>query len=331
MSPPVPRAAVALFATCAALVATAFPLLAYSTSLALFGLPHVLSELRYVDARFGARFAPRFWWRLALPLALVVALRGLRLGNWVGDDVAVGGEVALVAVLVGLGVNGVVGKDAASVAGVVIAGVLGVCVVVDPLRALLLLALTHNVTPFFFIVERAPAAARIRVAALAALVFFGVPGLVASGAVTAIVVDVVDLDRALFDTGPLHDHYRVYLMPEWREQLVAAQLFSAAVTAQLLHYGAVLVWLPRALTKVEVPALPWPRGAWFVVVVVVVSAGLVAHFAVDFAGARAVYGLAAAVHAWIELPLFVAAYSKQAPGWGPVSSATITSTTPPTT
>jgi hypothetical protein len=43
----------------------------------------------------------------------------------------------------------------------------------------------------------------------------------------------------------------------------------------------------------------------WVAIVVVMSAGLAAHFAVDFVGARAWYGLAAAVHAWVEWPVLV--------------------------
>ena len=69
-----PRAAsVAAFALLAGLVATAMPLVAYAGSLALFGLPHVLAELRYVDGRFGRR----------LPGSQVAALVGL-LGLAVG-------------------------------------------------------------------------------------------------------------------------------------------------------------------------------------------------------------------------------------------------------
>ena len=71
-------ALIAAYAATAALVATLWPLLTYSTSLALFGLGHVFFELRYIDARFGARLPARFWVQCAIPLALIVGLRLLR-------------------------------------------------------------------------------------------------------------------------------------------------------------------------------------------------------------------------------------------------------------
>ena len=54
------RAAGAMLIVAAFLLAAAAPLATYTLALAIFGLPHVLSELRYVDHRFAARIdAPR--------------------------------------------------------------------------------------------------------------------------------------------------------------------------------------------------------------------------------------------------------------------------------
>src|SRR6185503_7897256 len=53
------------------IVATCFaPLATYVLMVAAFGLPHVLSELRYCDERFGARSS-------LMPLVIVGALVGL--------------------------------------------------------------------------------------------------------------------------------------------------------------------------------------------------------------------------------------------------------------
>ncbi len=301
---------VVVYAAFAAVVATVWPLLVYSTSLALFGLVHVLSELRYVDARFGARLPRRFWLRCAVPLALIVSLRALRLFDVIDSDVAVGGEMALVTLLLGLALPIAFAEArVVGVVGVVVVAVLGVLSLVAPLQVLLVLAVLHNATPLGFVVERAPVGRRGLTLFLGALLFFGVPLLVASGLPTLLLADVVDLDRTLLGTGPLVDHYVVYLLPTLRDDVIAAQLFSAAVCAQLLHYAAVIVWLPRTLRNDEQPTLPWPRRQLFVVVVVAVSAGLLVHFSIDFKGARALYGLAAAVHAWIELPVLLAGFA----------------------
>ncbi len=294
----------------AAVAATVWPLLVYSTSLALFGLAHVLSELRYVDARFGARLPSSLWLRCAGPLLGVVLLRLLRMLDVITTDVAVGGEMALVTVLVGLALPvcwahaRVVG-----VVGVVVAAALGVASLWSPIHVLLVLAVLHNATPLGFVVERAPPARRLRTLALGLAVFGGVPLVVALGLPTFLLAGVVDLDFSVLPTGPLADHYAVYLLPELREQTEAAQLFSAAVAAQLLHYGAVIIWLPRSLTPDEKPRLPWPKQTVFFAVIAALSVGLFVHFAIDFKGARLLYGLVAAVHAWIELPVLLAGFA----------------------
>jgi hypothetical protein len=51
--PAVPEIAVMLFGSIVVIAAVAAPLLVYSLTLAMFGAAHVLSELRYVDRRFG--------------------------------------------------------------------------------------------------------------------------------------------------------------------------------------------------------------------------------------------------------------------------------------
>src|SRR5208337_4826620 len=55
-----------------AAVCIAAPLAVYTVTLAAFGLPHVLNELRYVDRRFGLRVSRTLLWRI-LPLLLVIA------------------------------------------------------------------------------------------------------------------------------------------------------------------------------------------------------------------------------------------------------------------
>lgn len=302
---------VVAYCVVAAVVAVRWPLLAYSTSLALFGLTHVLSELRYVDARFGDRLPRTLWAQCAVPLALIVGLRCLRMADVIGNDISIGGEMALVVVLVGLAVPVAFARArVVGVVGVAIVAALVAATLVSPLHVLLTFSVLHNATPFGFIVERAEPAKRARTIVVAALVFVGVPLLVASGVLTRLMSEGIDLDlTALPTVGKLADHLAVYLAPELRDDVLAAQLFSGAVAAQLLHYGAVIIWLPRSLGADERPTLPWPRARVFAVVVVALSLGLFVHFWFDFKGARFVYGIVAAVHAWIELPVLLAGFA----------------------
>ena len=72
---------VAAYVGIAAGFASAMPLLAYAGSLALFGAPHVLTELRYVDGRFGSRLRSVNGFAILAILALVVALRSLSIAH----------------------------------------------------------------------------------------------------------------------------------------------------------------------------------------------------------------------------------------------------------
>ena len=60
------------------------PVWTYALSLALFGLPHVACELRYVDQRFGSRIGARTAALLGTGLLLVALLRLAAVGR-IGD------------------------------------------------------------------------------------------------------------------------------------------------------------------------------------------------------------------------------------------------------
>lgn len=302
-------AAVVAFVVAAALAATWAPLLAYTTSLACFGLAHVVIELRYVDGRFGRRLPRSLWLWSAVGIAVIVALRGLRLaGVILPDGTAL--ELFLVASL--LVVGAIVAwtmRAAVGVVGVTLAVVVATGAVVAPIETLLTLALLHNLTPMGFIVERAAPGRRLVTVVVVGLVFIGVPGVIASGLPTRVLGDLVEVEPSFFNAGALSRHLGVYLWPAWQTDDAAVARFSAAVCAQLLHYGAVLLWLPRSLADDDAPRLPWPSWLVLATVVVVSGCGLGIHFAVDFAGARAAYSLPAAVHAWLELPVLLVAFS----------------------
>jgi len=311
---------VAAFVLCALLCAVSAPLLAYTASLACFGLAHVVVELRYVDARFGRRLPPGLWSASALLIGGVVLMRGLRLGGFVWPH-AVTLELLLVTALVVVGAVLARRSRVVGVVGAVAIAAIGLGTVVVPLQPLLTLAALHNLTPPRFVVERAAPSERRRAVVVGVAVFVGVPLLVASGLPQALWGAAVDVDTRFFSARPLREHLGVYLWPSLVDDARAVSLFSAAVCAQLLHYGAVLGWMPRTLNDQDRPALPWPSWPALIGGLVVVGGGLAIHFAVDFAGARAAYGLPAAIHAWLELPLLLVAFS----AWSGPSSTSSTS------
>jgi hypothetical protein len=306
---------VVVYAAAAAVVATAWPLAAYTVSLAAFGLGHVLTEVRYVDARFGRALPQAFWRATGAALGAVVLLRVLGIGGVIPASTTAPFELGLAALLFAIAASvawrsrASTTSNARTVVVAVVAGLVAVAVmvgaVVAPVPSLLLFAVLHNATPMLFLVERALPGRRVVVAVATLALFVGVPALVATGVPQAVLGGFVDVDAAPWRVGVLADHYSVYLPRSWKAEATAAPLFSAVVTAQLLHYGAVVVWLPRTLTDDEQTLLPWPAWGRFAVVVVALSLGLLARFVVDFAGARALYGVVAAVHAWIEWPVLV--------------------------
>lgn len=312
-----------VYVVVAAVLASWWPLLTYSVSLALFGLTHVVVELRYVDRRFGRRFDASFWWLCLAPIAAIVLLRLLRMLHVI-RDVALPAELVLVAATIVAGLWGLwlmrgrtdlgaVGVVVGGFVGVVLAGMLLVGAVVAPLPTILLLAIAHNGTPVGFLVERAPPGARVRALLVGLLVYVAVPALVGLGVVVSLVSMVSGhgpaVDATVLNTGQLRDQLGVYVLPSLVNSPAATGLFSAAVCAQLLHYGGVILWLPRTLTSSEQARLPWPATRWWLLLLAVAAMGLFAHFVYDFGGARGLYGLPAAVHAWLELPVILVGLS----------------------
>jgi hypothetical protein len=300
-------AGVALFVLTAAVASSALPLLVYTTTLALFGLAHVVVELRYVDARFGRRAARELWLGAALLLGAVVVVRALRIAGLLAQSHPPI-EVALVAALAVLALPALSRSGGLPLlAGVVVVAALLAGAVTAPALTLVLLAVVHNATPIGFLVEAAAADARKRTLAWSLLAFVGAPLVVASGLPReALMLLGLHLpDASLLPAGSLATHLGVYVPQSLLAWDGAVDAFSAVVCAQVLHYAAVIVLLPRRLAPTDRPLLPWPRRSMLLTVLVVAGAGLFVHFALRFQEARALYGLAAAVHAWIEVPVLL--------------------------
>lgn len=298
--------------------ASAAPLIVYATSLSLFGLAHVAYETRYVDGRFGGRLARRLLVVLAaLSVAIVLSralfsTRVLPAGFQATTETTLLALFALAALPPG-GLRGITSRGAgavACVAGLVL--LLAGGAVLAPAATLAVFSLLHNVTPIGFLVEAAPAAERRGVALRTSLLLIGVPLLVALGAGEALlgVVGLSAHEGAPFSVGSLRDHLVVYV-PKGVDMPWARQLFSAAVVAQVMHYVATIVLFPRAAARNgdEGHLFPWPSPRVFAATIVVLSLVLLVGFVGWFRDARALYGIPAAFHAWIEIPLLLLAFS----------------------
>jgi hypothetical protein len=74
------------------------------------------------------------------------------------------------------------------------------------------------------------------------------------------------------------------------------------------------VVLPRLLSGSSARGLVrWPSPPRFALLLAVLAAGSLLHFALAFGEARGLYGVFAAVHAWIEVPVLLAAIVLVAP------------------
>jgi hypothetical protein len=285
----------------AAVCAVAWPLATYTLTLAAFGLAHVLSELRFVALRFGPRLASDLR-RALVGLVVLVALGRLArrfdvVDAFTADIVELLLGIALVVVVVPtLARAGRARVLLATSVGVLLA--LGIAF--SPIHALLAIAVLHNLTPVGFLAEALEGGARRRALATAAVVFAGVPVVILSGLPFAALqsAGLAAPELVVLPAGPLALHMRAYLPDDLLSATWALHAFSACVFLQCAHYLAVIDVLPRLV------AAPGPRFGWFLVV-----AGAVAFvpFALDFIQARQGYGVLAAVHAWIEVPLLLLA------------------------
>jgi hypothetical protein len=289
------------------------PLLTYGLTLATLGLAHVIAELRYVDARFGPALGRTLRRALGLLLGGVVVLRLLGLANLLPRAVLGPLELALVAALAACALPRLWRRGGGPlVVGVAAIVALAFAAAASPSHALLLLAVLHNLTPVGFVLERAPPHARSRALALCALLFVAVPlALVLWGPRAPLI------DATLGSLGPLEHNLGAFLPPALRASEWAVPCFSAAVYLQCLHYVAVLHVLPRfdgpETWSPREAVLRWPRPLALALVTALASAPLLVAFALSFADARGAYGVAAAVHAWLEVPLLLIALSAVGP------------------
>lgn len=295
-------------AGCVSLAAgLAAPLATFVLLLGVFGLAHVLAELRYVDGRFTSRLSQTLWRTILAGVTLIAVVRAGQVAGLLPSLTAIAIE-ALVGLA--LAVLAAVQAERHSIAiGAGVALFAGL-VLLSPFHALILVALLHNLTPLAFIAEARPASQRRALLLGLSVPFFVVPLLLATGWPRLLLADL-GLGPILWyppEAGAIERQLGAFLPPEFWRGPAALDLFAGAVFAQMMHYTAVILVLPRVAAlapEAPRPAVPWPSAALFWTGVAAASGALVLLYAVDYGLARGLYGLFAAVHSWLEVPLLV--------------------------
>lgn len=321
MTPPAARHAWSCAFACAGLASIALvaavvmaPLLVYSLALATFGAAHVASELRYVDCRFGRRIGNARITLMAALLVLAAGARVLGLTGHAAPATAVTLELGSVALLA---LSAIARPYRRVTLALAVATALALATAAAPFDTAITLSILHNLTPLAFLYEIARPHLRRRTMALALVAFLGLPLLVATG-MPRYLFESLGVGASTLDpigAGLLAGHLHVYVPSPLLASAAAIDLFAASVVAQCAHYAAVIIVLPWLLARESPGAtgiVPWPRLAMFSGLVAAGSLAVLAGFAVDFAGARRFYGVAASVHAWIEIPLIVIAVTSSA-------------------
>lgn len=282
------------------------PIAAFVLMISAFGLPHVFYELRYVDERFSARLSPAPLTAIGALVALIAAARIANGMHLVMGDAFLWIELGLGAALA-LTATALMRQN--KPLGALIGAAFALGAVFAPIPTFLIWAWLHNLTPLGFVAEITDGEERRRWLLLLSVPFFVLPALVATGVfhqIADLLFRVAELQwTSVFGAGdkPLQS----FLPPDSWD----LNLFSAAVVAQSMHYVAVIVLLPRLLREKQgtpvTTILPWPSWPMFAVAVTAIAAVAFGIYAVSYTDARAAYGVAAAIHAWIELPVLLLA------------------------
>lgn len=287
------------------LLSVILPLFTYSLSLASFGLLHVISEVNYVGLRFGNRLKQNLVFILLSLLFLIVVIRIALLSRLISVPVGHRFEIAIVFLLALAALITVKNQPWPRFIGFIITALLLGGLLLSPAYTLLILAILHNWTPVGFIFEATTGIERINAMILCFIIFLAVPVLIATGIPYAFLhqFHLVSLETTVLPTGPLAQNLSAYLPAIFHSQTFAVHAFSAIVFAQCMHYFTVIYLLPTFLVKKDKKS-PVIYG-----IIVCLCFLLFLGFLMDFKMARSIYGIAAAVHAWLEIPILMIGFA----------------------
>lgn len=293
------------------------PVWTYAISLLLFGLPHVLVELRYVDERFAGRLPRRAILGFGACLIGIVLMRALGLFGVGGSSERITTELAIGVALILVALP-LLRRTAAPPLATAIAVLLLGGILYAPVATLVIMALLHNLTPVGFLAERLRGRDRRRAMTACLVVFAAIPAAL-----------LLTPPSGTFLIGPLtighiDSHLPAFVPPALLGTELADRLFATAAYLQCMHYAVVLHVLPRLSGGAETAhaTLPWPGRHVFAGLVAAIGLLTAIAFAVNFTGTRSVYALFAAVHAWIEIPVLLVACAVLPRNSQPIAVAT---------
>ncbi|MGP3977527.1 hypothetical protein ACTWQF_26645 [Streptomyces sp. 8N114] len=265
--------------------------------LALFGILHNVTELRYVLGRFDAILAGRFLRLLLLLISGIVLCRLLPAGEL--PRVA---EILLAYGLLGAAcVHGLRGRPGLCVAAGGVLVCAAACSLAYPDYHFVVLAHLHNVVPLLFLWEWSRGLERGR--RLFRAVQCGwvlvVPGLLLAGAFDG---------WSAPGTAWADRLSAAYTPPAWLDSAVALRFLALFAFLQTMHYVVWVWFLPRyapettASFERRVPLLQgwrvWALG-------LAGGAALAALFASDYASGKQLYAAVATYHAYLEFPVLL--------------------------
>jgi len=285
------------------------PLAAYVFMIALFGLPHVVTEMRYCDERFSPRAPRAALTMIGVILLLLAALRISQAFNVLPSSLTVPAELSLG---IGLTATAVWFMPQRHLLGVLAGATLTCGAVFAPITTFLVFAWLHNLTPLAFISEISPKGERARILLSLSIPFIALPALVASGVLQSVIRDLWGYSAvnapSLFGAGQAPIAAFLATSAPGPD---AVTLFSAALVAQAMHYFSVIVVMPRLLARTgKTPRgtlVAWPSWKNFYIAVALFGATMLAFHAADYHSAHMIYSVAAALHSWVELPIFLIA------------------------
>jgi hypothetical protein len=291
-----------------AIASISFPLAVYSIGIACFGLTHVLTELRYVNQRFSSRLVPGLQIIFGLLLIAVVGTRCLAIGNVLSAEVGLAIELGIVGLLVlmvlpNLWSSGWSGRLA--IFGSMAFLIFGTWYA--PLATILVFALLHNLTPIGFLFERLQGVQRKQAMLICLGAFVLMPVLIMTGLPDRLLssLGIVFRDMNFFQLPSLFSQLGAYVPPVVQQQAWATHYFCAAVYLQCLHYLVVIGLLPRLGGGSAMKSPAWLTTNQFNWVLIGLSTMLWVWFTKSFVDARRFYGLIAAIHAWLEIPILL--------------------------
>ena len=283
------------------------PIVTFVLMISAFGLPHVIYELRYCDERFSARTSRSLLSILGVLLGLIALGRVGNGMHWLPSSIFVPMELGLGAALALIAAYHM---RAHRWLGALIGIAFTLGATYFPLETFLAWAWLHNLTPVGFVAEATRGEERLKWMALLFVPFVVLPGLVATGLFHQMIGYFIAAPElyasSVFGAGD------VPLLSFLPPQSYDLNLFSAAVLAQAMHYVAVIILLPR-LQQAQGQAQPrqtlvqWPDWRSFAFLVGAIAAVAFGIYSVSYTDAKAAYAVAAAIHAWIELPILLMA------------------------